>query len=53
MIQRLRLIHLLFALILLTTFVAAWPWPPTMENLEGLIFRRDAASDDNDGNCVR
>lgn len=49
MIQRLRLIHILFALILLTNFVAAWPWPPTMQSIEGLIFRRNAAADDNEG----
>lgn len=49
MIQRLRLIHILVALILLTNFVAAWPWPPTMQNIEGLIFRRNAAADDSEG----
>ena len=44
MIQRFQL--LLVAMMLLT-FTAAWPWPPSVEKIEGLIFRRQNNSNND------
>lgn len=37
------------AIILLLPFTAAWPWPPSVENREGLIYRRQDNSNTESG----
>ena len=41
MILRLQLSHFFLSLFLFTSFTAAWPWPPSLQDIEGLILRRD------------
>lgn len=40
MLHNLNLTGLLFAFLQLHSLTAAWPWPPSLDNLEGLIVRR-------------
>lgn len=45
MVQRHRLVRLLFLTFLFTTFTAAWPWPPSFENVEALVRRQEKSKD--------
>lgn len=40
MLHKVKILGLLFAFSHFLSLTAAWPWPPSLENIEGLIVRR-------------
>lgn len=49
MIRRHLPIQFFVAILLLLRFTAAWPWPPSVENREGIIYRRQDNSNTESG----